>query len=311
MGKVACVFPGQGAQYPGMGRDLCDISPAAAAVIRMADTIRPGTADQCFCGKEAELKETRITQPCLWAVEMAAAAALHEAGIRADLTAGFSLGELSALSYASVVDASTCFRLVCQRGQLMQQAAEAADTAMAAVVKLSNESVEEICSRFEMVYPVNYNCPGQVTVAGLKSSMPAFSDAVKEAKGRAIALNVSGGFHSPFMAEAAGEFGKILADVAFCKPAIPLYSNLTGLPYEGDMKTLLEKQICSPVRWETIIRNMIAAGADTFIEVGPGNVLQGLIGKIDKTVRVFGVSDAESLEKTVQEVKACSTTKSP
>lgn len=305
MGKVSFVFPGQGAQYPGMGKSLCEVSPAAAAVFAMADAIRPGTSAQCFEGSEAELQDTKITQPCLWAVEMSAAAALQEAGICADVCAGFSLGELSALSYASVVDISTCFKLVCQRGALMQAAAEAVDTSMAAVVKLGNETVEAICARFEEVYPVNYNCPGQVTVAGLRSSMADFSAVVKEAKGRALPLKVSGGFHSPFMAEAAEAFGETLADVEFQTPAIPLYSNLTGGLYGGDMKALLKKQISSPVRWETIIRNMIADGVDTFIEVGPGNVLQGLISKIDKNVRVFGVSDAESLANTIQEVKTC------
>lgn len=305
MGKVAFVFPGQGAQYPGMGQSLYEISPAAREVFRLADSLRPGTSKQCFCGTEEELKETKITQPCLWAVEMAAAAALKEAGIHADMTAGFSLGELSALSYASVIDASTCFQFVCHRGTLMQQAAEAVETSMAAVVKLSNETVEEICSRLEGVYPVNYNCPGQVTVAGLQSRMPAFSAAVREAKGRALPLKVSGGFHSPFMREASDWFGYFLKSVEFRTPEIPLYSNLTGRPYDGDMKHLLQMQICSPVRWEMIVRNMIDAGVDTFIEVGPGNVLQGLIRKIDGSVRVFGVSDAESLKKTVQEVMAC------
>ena len=305
MDKVAFVFPGQGAQYPGMGKSLYENSPSAAEVFHLADSLRPGTSRQCFSGTEDELKETKITQPCLWAVEMAAAAALNEAGIHADVTAGFSVGELSALSYASVVDVSTCFSLVCRRGALMQKAAEAVETAMAAVVKLSNETVEEICTRFEGVYPVNYNCPGQVTVAGLKSSMAAFSAAVKEAKGRALPLNVSGGFHSPFMAESSAEFGKLLESVDFKTPSIPLYSNLTGLPYDGDGKPLLEKQICSPVRWEAIIRNMIASGVDTFIEVGPGNVLQSLTRKIDQNVRFFGVSDAESLENTIKEVKPC------
>lgn len=305
MGKIAFVFPGQGAQYPGMGRELAQVSPAAAAVFRMADSLRPGTSRQCFEGTEEELKQTAITQPCLWTVETAAAAALTEAGIRADMTAGFSLGELSALSYAGVVDCSTCFGLVCHRGCLMQSAAEAAETEMAAVVKLDNETVETICARFEGVYPVNYNCPGQVTVAGLKASMAPFAAAVKEAKGRALPLKVSGGFHSPFMAHAADEFGRLLEHVSFSTPAMPLYSNLTGLPYSGCTKELLKKQICSPVRWETIIRNMIDSGADTFIEVGPGNVLQGLIRRIDPNVRVFGVSDAETLNKIIEEVKVC------
>lgn len=305
MDKVAFVFPGQGTQYSGMGKSLYESSPAAAEVFRLANSIRPGTSHQCFAGSEAELKETKITQPCLWAVEMAAAAALNEAGIRADVTAGFSLGELAALSYAKVVDVSTCFQLVCQRGLLMQEAAEAVDSSMAAVVKLDSETVEEICARFEGIYPVNYNCPGQTVVAGLRTGMAAFSAAVREAKGRALPLKVSGGFHSPFMAEASAAFGQLLESVEFKTPAIPLYSNLTGLPYEGSMKELLTRQICSPVRWEAIIRHMIAQGVDTFVEVGPGNVLQGLIGKTDKNLRVFGVCDAETLVKTAQEVKAC------
>ena len=305
MGKIAFVFPGQGAQYPGMGQELTGISTAAAEVFRMADLARPGTAAQCFGGSVEELQETKTTQPCMFAVEMAAAAALREAGIQADMVAGFSLGELAALSYSRVVDQSTSFGLVCRRGELMQAAAEQADTSMAAVVKLSNEAVEEICARFPGVYPVNYNCPGQVTVAGLKAQMPAFSAAVKEAKGRALPLKVSGGFHSPFMAGAAAEFGKLLANIELKKPQIPLYSNVTGRPYEGDFADLLTRQICSPVRWEQTVRHMIGAGADTFIEVGPGNVLQGLIRKIDPTVRVLGVCDRESLEETIREVKAC------
>ena len=302
MGKVAFVFPGQGAQYPGMGKSLCEVSPAAAEIFRLADRIRPGTSHQCFEGADEELKQTAITQPCLWTVETAAAAALTEAGIHADVCAGFSLGELTALSFAHVVDISTCFDLVCHRGRLMQEAAEAVDTAMAAVVKLDNDTVASICARFDGVYPVNYNCPGQVTVAGLRSSMADFSAAVKKAGGRALPLKVSGGFHSPFMAEASKAFSAILEDLNFHSPVLPLYANKTGLPYGGDMKQTLASQICSPVRWEDTIRNMINCGVDTFIEVGPGNVLQGLIAKIDKNVRAFGVSDADTLKKTIEEV---------
>lgn len=305
MGRVAFVFPGQGAQYPGMGKELAEVSPAAAEVFRAVEALRPGTLQQCFSGTAEELQQTEITQPCMVAVELAAAAALDAAGIHADMTAGFSLGELAALSYAHIVDISTSFRLVCRRGQLMQRAAEGHDTAMAAVVKLGNETVEGICKQFQNMYPVNYNCPGQVTVAGLKSEMPAFSAAVKAAGGRALPLKVSGGFHSPFMAEAAERFGKSLERVTFSAPAIPLYSNVTGLPYGEDFHELLQKQICSPVRWETIVRNMISAGADTFVEVGPGNVLQGLIRKINPNVRTFGVSDRETLNTVIQEVAAC------
>ncbi|MBO4938215.1 MAG: ACP S-malonyltransferase [Oscillospiraceae bacterium] len=305
MGKVAFVFPGQGAQYPGMGRELMQISPAAAGVFRMADAIRPGTSEQCFCAGEQVLRETRITQPCMFTVELAAAAAMEEAGIRADMTAGFSLGELAALTYAKVVDESTTFSLVVRRGELMQEAAGRVSASMAAVVRLENAVIEEICGRFEGVHPVNYNCPGQVTVSGLEEKMADLFAAVKAAGGRAISLKVSGGFHSPFMAEASDRFGALLEDVSFHAPVLPLYSNCTGLPYAGDMKHLLAKQICSPVRWESIIRHMIASGADTFVELGPGNVLSGLIGKIDKNVRTYQVCDRESLEKCAAEVRSC------
>lgn len=305
MGRIAFVFPGQGTQYPGMGQELCEVSPAAAEIFRQAEHIRPGTQAQCFEGPAELLQQTDICQPTMFTTELAAAAALEEAGIKADMAAGFSLGELAALSYTQVVDFSTSFHLVCVRGQLMRKCAERCGSSMAAVVKLSNEAVEEICSRFEHVYPVNYNCPGQVTIAALKSEMADFSAAVKAAGGRALPLKVSGGFHSPFMVSAANRFRKHLKDIPFRAPRIPLYSNFTGLPYDGPTQKLLAQQICNSVRWEQIVRHMISQGADTFIEVGPGNVLQGLIKKIDSSVQTFGVSDAESLAKTIQEVKPC------
>lgn len=305
MGRIAFVFPGQGAQYPGMGRELCDASPAAAEIFRQAEMIRPGTKGQCFEDPAELLQQTEICQPAMFTVELAAAAALEEAGIQADMAAGFSLGELAALSYAHIVDFSISFNLVCLRGQLMQQCAQRCDSSMAAVVKLSNEAVEEICSRFEHVYPVNYNCPGQVTVAAPRSEMADFAAAVKAAGGLAVPLKVSGGFHSPFMVSAANEFGAYLKDIPFRTPRVPLYSNCTGRPYEGSVQDLLAKQICNPVQWEQAVRHMISQGTDTFIEVGPGNVLQGLIKKIDPSVRVFGVSDAESLKQTIQEVTSC------
>lgn len=305
MGKIAFVFAGQGAQYPGMGRELAQCSRAAAEIFQKVDALRPGTSEQCFSGTEEELKETKNTQPCLFAVELAAAAALAERGLKADMAAGFSLGEIGALTYTGAVDFATGFHLVCRRGELMQAAAEEQPTAMAAVLKLSNEDVEGLCAQFDQVYPVNYNCPGQVSVACAQAQLAPFSAAVKAAGGRALPLKVRGGFHSPFMASAAQGFAGVLAECQVGRPEIPLYSNCTGRVYAGDPKELLARQIASPVRWETIVRNMIAAGADTFLELGPGKTLCGLIGKIDKRVKTYALSTREDLETILREVAGC------
>ena len=159
MGKIAFVFAGQGAQYPGMGQELAQCSPAAAEIFAKLDALRPGTSAQCFGGTDEELKETKNTQPCMFAVELAAAAALEEGGLRADMAAGFSLGEIGALTYTRAVDLETGFHLVCRRGELMQAAAEEQPTAMAAVLKLSNEEVEQICAQFAQVYPRQLQLP--------------------------------------------------------------------------------------------------------------------------------------------------------
>ena len=282
MGKIAFVFSGQGAQAPGMGKELYECSAAAKAVFELCDSIRPGTSEQCFNGTKEELTVTANTQPDMFAVEVAAARALVEAGIQPD-----------------------GFKLVCRRGELMQEASNAADSAMVAVVKLPPEKVEELAGQFDQVYPVNYNSPAQTVCAGLSSSMDGFKAAVKAAGGRALPLKVSGAFHSPFMSSAAKGLAEVLAPMEFAAPSCPLYSNVTAQPYEdGQFKDLLSRQVENPVRWQTIVENMIAAGVDTFIEVGPGKTLTGLIGKINSDVRALNVEDAESLKHTIEEVKA-------
>lgn len=304
MGKIAMLFPGQGAQYAGMGRELCEASVSARAVFDLADRLRPGTSALCFSGSAEELSRTENTQPSVYCVDLAAALALSEAGIKVDMTAGFSLGELAALTYSGAVDPETGFRLVCRRGQLMQKAAEMTEASMAAVLKLEDEAVVSLCGEFSQVYPVNFNCPGQVVVSGEKGELERFKLGVKEKGGKVLPLKVGGAFHSPFMISAAQVFSEVLREAEIVTPAIPLYSNVTGQPYEGDYKNLLTQQICSPVRWRQIIEQMIAAGADTFIEAGPGKVLTGLVTRISEQVRVLHVEDEASLRATIKEVKA-------
>ncbi len=297
MGKIAFVFSGQGDQFPGMGKELADKYPSAKAVFDMCDGIRPGTSEQCFNGTEEELKETKNTQPCLFAMELAAANVLFDKGVKPEALAGFSLGEVTAATAAGIFDNETGFRLVCKRGELMQTEAEKFDTSMAAVVKLTPEQVQDVCAKYSDVYPVNFNCPGQITVSGLASQMKDFSADVKAAGGRALPLKLKGAFHSPFMNAASEAFRVELENAKINKGNITLYSDLTSMPYTDDVAELLSKQICSPVLWEKIVRNMIADGFDTFIEIGPGRTLTNMIKKISADVK------AQTVEEYLSEVE--------
>jgi [acyl-carrier-protein] S-malonyltransferase len=302
MGAVALIFSGQGAQYPGMGRGLYEKSAAARAVFDAAEKIRPGTTAQCFSGTDADLTRTENTQPCIYCVDLAAAAALKEEGVPADMLAGFSLGELAALAFSGAVSYEDGFRLVCKRAELMQKAASEVSSGMVAVLKLSDETVITLCKGLNNVYPVNFNCEGQVAVAGARGELERFTEEVREAGGRAVPLKVGAGFHSPFMAEAAERFHEALDGYRVVPPGIPVYSNVSAAPYEGDLKKLLATQIRAPVRWRTAVENMIDAGADTFIEVGPGKTLSRLVSLISGKVKALNVEDPPSLEKTIAEV---------
>ena len=298
MGKIAFVFSGQGAQYPGMGKELCEISAAAAEVFRLADELRPGTSAQCFGASQEELSQTINTQPCLYCMDLAAAEALREKGVVPQMAAGFSLGEIAALTFTGALTPKDGFSLVCHRARLMSEAAGKTGGGMAAVLKLSPESVEELCREFPGVYPVNYNSPGQIAVAGEETALDGFCDRAREAGARVVTLSVIGAFHSPYRDEAAKGLGEYLKTVPVSLPDIPLYSNWTGEKYSGEnLKTAVEMQVNHPVRWQTIVEKMAAEGVDTFVEVGAGKTLCGLIKKTVKNARVYHVEDGASLSK--------------
>ena len=301
-------FPGQGAQAPGMGKDLYENSKAARLVFEEAsDGAGIDVAKLCFDSDKETLSRTENSQIAIFTHSMAALAALREAGVTFKAAAGFSLGEYTSLAAAGVVTLADGVKIVSKRGKLMQHAADTIDGGMAAILGLEDAKIEEACAAVKngIVRPVNYNCPGQVSVACAKEQLAPFSAAVKAAGGRALPLKVRGGFHSPFMATAAQGFAQVLEECQVGQPEMPLYSNRTGAVYEGDPKPLLSQQIASPVRWETIVRNMIAAGADTFVELGPGKTLCGLIEKIDKTVKTYALSSQADLETILKEVKGC------
>ena len=296
MKKTAFVFSGQGAQYPGMGKELYECSPAAKAVFDMAEEIRPGTLKQCFESTKEELSITINTQPCVFITDLAAAAAVAEKGIKPEFVAGFSLGEIAAIAFAGILSYEEAFKLVCKRAELMDKAANENLGAMAAVMKITPEKTEEICSKFNKAYPVNYNSPAQTVVAADVSEIDELCSMVKAEKGKAVKLAVSGAFHSPFMDSASEAMAEYLADKELKEPSVPVYANLTAEPYSDDFKKLISMQINHPVRWQKTVENMIAQGAERFIEVGVGKTLTGLIKKINADVEAVNIENKEGLD---------------
>lgn len=302
MGEVAFLFAGQGAQYTGMGESLL-ASPAGKRVFDAADRLRPGTSRQCFEGDKETLSVTENTQPCVFAVDLAAAEVLRDLGVTPKAVAGFSLGEVAALTFAGAFSQEAGFSLVCTRGRLMQQAAEARPGRMAAVLKLKNEDVEALCAKLGDLYPVNYNCPGQVAVAGAPEKIALLVAEVKKLGGRAVPLAVGGGFHCPFMEEASRAFLPEIQGAGIEQPELPVYSNRTAAPYEGELAQLLALQMKSPVRWEETVRRMAADGITTFVEVGPGKTLSGFVERILPEARVLRCDTLELCQTAAETIR--------
>lgn len=300
MSKIAFVFSGQGAQAPGMGKELYDCSPAAKAVFDLADSLRPGTSQQCFEGTQEELNVTINTQPCLFACDLAAAKAAQERGIQPDCAAGFSLGEAAAVAFSGMLTEAEAFSMVCKRAELMNEAAQKNPGAMAAVMKLSPQQVETLCGPIENAWPVNYNSPKQTVVAASADTIDQVVEAASAQRGRAVKLAVSGAFHSPLMHSAADGLREYLASVSLREERLPVYANLTAEPYGEDKKETMAAQCENPVRWQKTIENMIANGVDTFIEVGVGKTLAGLIKKINPEVTVYQIENKEGLDAAAE-----------
>lgn len=304
MGKLAFVFPGQGAQQPGMGKDLYDRSPTARAVMDQAEGLMPGLLSLCFDGPMEALTRTDRAQPALFAVESALAAAAREMGLMPQAVAGFSLGEWSAVHDAGMLPFEEAFQLVRVRGQWMQACAESRPGSMSAVLRLTAEQVQEQLLAHPEVVAVNFNAPEQTVVAGPLTELAAFEAALKNQGMRSMRLNVGGAFHSPLMLSASDKLAERLTETLVAEPSVPVYANATGRPYQlQTAKETLALQLAQPVQWVQTIRELHQQGFDTFLELGPGRVLSGLIAKILPQATTLQAEDLQGLEAARDKLK--------
>ena len=288
----AYVFPGQGAQFVGMGKDLYDNNAEAKEMFEKANEILGfRITDLMFNGTEEDLRQTKVTQPAIFLHSVILAKSLGDE-FKPDMVAGHSLGEFSALVAAGALSFEEGLKLVAKRAMAMQKACEAKPSTMAAVLALSDETVENLCAEVEdVVAPANYNCPGQVVISGTIEGIDKACEKMLAAGAkRALKLKVGGAFHSPLMQPAQEELAEAIAAAEFSTPRCPVYQNVDGKPHTDpkEIKENLIKQLTAPVRWTYDVQAMIADGADDFTGLGPGKVLQGLISKIDRNVKTSG-----------------------
>jgi len=299
-GLIAFCFPGQGSLAVGMGQEIAAAVPEAMEVFeRASEAAGMDLKRLCFEASEEELVETEVQQPALVATSLAVLAAIRARGVKPDFVVGHSVGEFAALAAAGALKVEEAVSLVRERGLAMAEAARRNPGSMAAILGLEDEAVERICRRIVNVWPANYNCPGQIVVSGEDPAVDEACEAAEEEGARrAVKLRVSGAFHSPLVARAADRFRPALDRVKFAEPTAPFMSTVTArIETAKRMRPLLVEQLTAPVRFTQAAQALVREGVHTFVEVGPGNVLSGLVKRIDRNARTVSVSSPESLEK--------------
>ncbi|MFO7937411.1 MAG: ACP S-malonyltransferase [Kiritimatiellia bacterium] len=301
MSDKLCMFAGQGAQFPGMGRDFAEDPEIAALFSTANDVLGFDIAKLCFEGPAEEMTKSNICQPGIFIVSVAAYKAFQKKypGVSFKMAAGLSLGEWSALHVAGVLDFESALKVLEARGRFMQEACEEQDSGMVSIMGAAGEQLEELCSEYGITI-ANINSDSQVVLSGVKSGVESAAEAAREMGLKAIVLNVAGAFHSPLMATARTKLADVIEDVQFSKPQMPVLANVTGKVHSDDVvsvKDAMLRQVTDSVLWRDCILTAKASGVENFIEFGPGKVLSGLLRRIDRSLKCANVQDAASLER--------------